>query len=178
MVMKQKKGQTVLYALVVFVAVVLLFCFAVFDFRNVSEDFALFDNPVIYWILRGLSFVFFFFAVAGDVYLLKQLFSKEPLVEVCDEYFYDNSSAISLGRILWSDMEQVYVKGGFLNIKLKNPEVYFAKKNRFQMQMIQANLKLGYGDVCLSPQRFKKDRGRFFDEFSKRMTVGQEGGVR
>jgi hypothetical protein len=83
----------------------------------------------------------------------------------------DNTSAISLGKIAWSDMEKVYVKGGFLTIKLKNPEAYFERMNWLQMLMIKANLKLGYGDVCISPQRFKKQAEEFVEEFKKRRPV-------
>ena len=120
-----------------------------------------------------LCFVGCFFATAGDIYLFKQLFSKEPLIEICDEYFYDNSSAISLGKIDWSEMERVYIKGGFLNIKLKNPEPYLREKNWLQMLMIKGNYRLGYGDVCISPERFKKEAESFIDEFSKRRAIDQ-----
>ena len=114
-----------------------------------------------------------FFSAAGGVYLFKQIFSKESLIEICDEYFYDNSSAISLGKIDWSEMERVYIKGGFLNIKLKNPEPYFKNKNWLQMLMIKGNYRLGYGDVCISPERFKKDGAKFLEEFSKRRAIDQ-----
>ena len=101
------------------------------------------------------------------------MLSKGPLIEICDEYFYDNSSAISLGKIDWSEMERVYIKGGFLNIKLKNPEPYLRKKNWLQMLMIKGNYRLGYGDVCISPERFKKEAESFIDEFSKRRVIDQ-----
>ena len=70
-------------------------------------------------------------------------------------------------------MERVYIKRGFLNIKLKNPEPYLSKKNWLQMLMIKANYKLGYGDVCISPERFKKKATNFIDEFSKRRVIDQ-----
>lgn len=93
------------------------------------------------------------------------------MIEICDDYFYDKSSAISLGKIAWYDMEKVYVKGGFLNIILKNPDKYFGKKNWFQRLMIKGNLKLGYGDACIGAERFKKDAKRFEEEFTKRKTI-------
>ena len=148
--------------------------FRYFDIRKLPHDYSfILDNAVAYWIFKSLCFVGCFFATAGDIYLFKQLFSKEPLVEICDEYFYDNSSAISLGKIDWSEMERVYIKGGFLNIKLKNPEPYLRKKNWLQMLMIKGNYRLGYGDVCISPERFKKEAESFIDEFSKRRAIEQ-----
>ncbi len=172
MIIKQNKKQTVLYALITLPAVVALSCFVIFDLRNLPHDPAVFlDNAFLYWVLKGLCLVGAFFAAVGDVYLFKQIFSKEPLIEICDDYFYDNSSAISLGKIVWSDMEKVYIKGGFLNIILKNPDKYFENKNWLQMLMIKGNLKLGYGDACISAERFKKDAKRFEEEFTKRKTI-------
>jgi hypothetical protein len=115
----------------------------------------------------------FVYCRRGDIYLFKQIFSKEPLIQICDEYFYDNSSTISLGKIAWSEMERVYIKGGFLNITLKDLRPYLAKKKRLQLLMIKANHKLGYGDVCISPERFKKESESFIDEFSKRRAIEQ-----
>ena len=68
-------------------------------------------------------------------------------------------------------MERVYIKGSFFNIKLKDPEPYLAKKNRLQLLMIKGNYKLGYGDVCISFERFKKDGAKFLDEFIKRRAI-------
>ena len=99
--------------------------------------------------------------------LFQDLTVKEVIIN------YDNSSAISLGKIDWSEMERVYIKGGFLNIKLINPEPYLRKKNWLQMLMIKGNYKLGYGDVCISPERFKKEAESFIDEFSKRRAIDQ-----
>ena len=174
MTIKQNKGQTILFAVITLIAVVGLFCLAIFDIRKLDHDYNfILDNAVAYWVFKSLCVVACFFAIAGDIYLFKQLFSKEPLIEICDEYFYDNSSAISLGKIDWSEMERVYIKGGFLNIKLKNPEPYLRKKNWLQMLMIKGNYKLGYGDVCISPERFKKQGESFIDEFSKRRAIDQ-----
>ena len=174
MTIKQNKGQTILFAVITLIAVVGLFCFAIFDIRKLPHDYSfILDNSVAYWVFKSLCFVGCFFATAGDIYLFKQSFSKGPLIVICDEYFYDNSSAISLGKIDWSEMERVYVKGGFLNIKLKNPEPYLGKKNWLQMLMIKGNYKLGYGDVCISPERFKKEAESFIDEFSKRRAIDQ-----
>ena len=58
-----------------------------------------------------------------------------------------------------------------MNIKLKNPGVYFHDKNWIQMLLIKANIKLGYGDGCISTQRFQKDAKAFFEEFNKRKTI-------
>ena len=174
MTIKQNKFQTILYAIITFVVAAGLFCFVIFDIRKLPHEYNfILDTAVVYWLFKVLYLIGGFFFAAGGVYLFKQMLSKEPLIEICDEYFYDNSSAISLGKIDWSEMEIVYIKGGFLNIKLKNPEKYFHNKNWLQMLMIKGNHRLGYGDVCISPERFKKDRENFLNEFTKRREIDQ-----
>ena len=174
MTIKQNKAQTILYAIITLVATVVFFGFVIFDMRKLPHDYSVaLDNTVVYWLFKAMCLIGGFFVAAGGVYLFKQIFSKEPLIEICDEYFYDNSSAISLGKIDWSEMESVYIKGGFLNIKLKNPDPYFENKNWLQMLMIKGNYRLGYGDVCISPERFKKDGENFLNEFTKRRKIDQ-----
>ena len=174
MTIKQNKFQTILYAIIALVATVVFLGFVIFDIRKLPHEYNfILDTAVVYWLFKVLYLIGGFFSAAGDVYLFKQMFSNEPLIEICDEYFYDNSSAISLGKIDWSEMERVYIKGGFLNIKLKNPEPYLRKKNWLQMLMIKGNYRLGYGDVCISPERFKKEAESFIDEFSKRRAIDQ-----
>lgn len=172
MTIKQNKGQTLLYAFMTLIGFAGCFFIAFVDLREIShKPEILIDNAVIYWIFRLLCFAFGAFCLFGEVYFVKQVFSKEPLIEICDEYFCDNSSAISLGKIRWEDMERVYGKGGFLNIKLKDPDYYFKIKSGFQRLLIKSNLKMGYGDVCISPQRFKRHGEEFLAEFKKRKDI-------
>ena len=174
MTIKQNKSQTILYAIITFVAAAGLFCFVIFDMRKLPHDYSIvLDNAAVYWLFKIFCLIGGFFFAAGGVYLFKQMFSKEPLIEVCDEYLYDNSSAISLGKIAWNEMDRVYIKGGFLNIELKNPDLYFKNKNWLQMLMIKGNHRLGYGDVCISSERFKKERANFLEEFCKRRAIDQ-----
>ena len=172
MIIKQKKGQTLLYAIIVLIFFAMFLCFTIFDIRKLPHDYNFWlDNSAIYWILKLLCVICSIITAMADIWFFKQIFSKEPLIEICDEYFYDNSSAISLGKIAWSDMDRAYIKGGFLNIELKDSRVYFKKKNWIQMKMIKGNLKLGYGDACISSERFKKEWKTFFDEFDRRMKI-------
>lgn len=172
MIIKQNKAQTILYAIIALAAAAGLLCFVIFDMRKLPHDHSLLlDNGLVFWSFKILCLVGCFFSAAGGVYLFKQIFSKKPLIEICDEYFLDNSSAISVGKIAWSDMERVFVQGGFLTIKLKNPEQYLQNMNWLQMLMIKSNYRLGYGDVCISPERFKKDRDNFLKEFTKRRAI-------
>ncbi len=172
MTIKQNKIHTIFFAVITLAMLLLLFYGAISDLRSV-EGFnrILLRYGFTYSQVKVMCIVGCIFFCFGEIYFAKEIFSKKLLIEICDEYFYDNSSAISLGKIAWSDMEIAYMKDGFLNIILKNPEAYIAKIGRFQKQLIQANFKLGYGNVCISTIRFKKSAPKFIKEFSKRMTI-------
>ncbi len=172
MIIKQNKSQTFWSAVFILLITGLFLLFVVVDFREMPhKPSLLLDSAVFFWAFRVLCAVFFLITASCTGYFIKQIFVKEPLIEICDNYLFDNSSAISLGEIRWDDMERAYIKGGFLNIKLKNPGVYFHDKNWIQMLLIKANIKLGYGDVCISTQRFQKDAKTFLQEFNKRKTI-------
>ena len=172
MVIKQNKGHTVMMVLANLAFTLFFLVLAFKDLRSMPHEESIFiDNVFLYCIVKLLTFVAVAFLGVSTVYSVKQLFSKEPLVEICDEYFYDNSSAISLGKISWEDMERAYVKSGVLNIDLKNPEAYIAKMNWLQRLFIKGNVKMRYGNVCINTERMKKHKKDFFEEFKKRMPL-------
>ena len=81
MTIKQNKGQTILFAVITLIAVIGLFCFAIFDIRRLPHDFSfILDNAVAYWVFKSLCFVGFFFATAGDIYLINSSFQKNSLL--------------------------------------------------------------------------------------------------
>ena len=175
MIIEQNKKQTLKNAVITLFAAALFFVFLIVDFRAMPhKPSLLIDSAVLFWGFRVLCAASMVVTLACTVYFVKQFFSKEPLIEICDDYLFDNSSAISLGKIKWEDMERAYIKSNFLNIKLKNPGVYFHDKNWFQMLFIKINLKLGYGDVCISAQGFQKQGKEFLEEFNKRKTITRQ----
>lgn len=147
------------------------FCMALFFFLIAALGiFATFsgeaENPLLDILLSFLCAFCASFILWAAIYLLRESKSDKPLIEITDTYFYDNSSAIALGRIPWSDMERVYFKGLFLNIKLRDPDVYLSRKNAISRLLIKINCLLGYGEVTVSPhQRFPKQADAFYDAF-------------
>ena len=100
MIIKQKKWQTLLYAILTLVFAIGFLCFTIFDIRNIPHDYHfLLDHAFFYWLYRFICFICAILTTIVDVWFFKQMFSKKPLIEICDEYFYDHSSAISLGKI-------------------------------------------------------------------------------
>lgn len=172
MIIKPNKKQTLKNTVITLFATGIFLLFWIVDFREMPHKPSLFlDSAAFFWGFRVLCAVSMVITLACTVYGAKELFSQKPLIELCDNYLLDNSSAISLGKIRWDDMERAYIKGVFLNIKLKNPGVYFYDKNWIQMLLIKANIKLGYGDVCISAYTLQKDAKQFFEEFNKRKTI-------
>ena len=104
-----------------------------------------------------------------------------PITKIMDygKFKYEQKKRASEARKnqKTTELKEVWIKPFIeendLNIKLKNPEPYLRKKNWLQMLMIKGNYKLGYGDVCISPKRFKKEAESFIDEFSKRRAIDQ-----
>ena len=81
MTIKQNTGQTILFAVITLIAVIGLFCFAIFDIRRLPHDYSfILDNAVAYWVFKSLCFVGFFFATAGDIYLINSSFQKNSLL--------------------------------------------------------------------------------------------------
>jgi hypothetical protein len=65
-------------------------------------------------------------------------------------------------------MERVYIKGAYLCIKLRDPDVYMARKGAIARLFIRGNRRLGYGDACICPtQLFPREASAFFDAFFK-----------
>lgn len=179
MIIRQDKKQAFLNMLYCIGGAVLIFLFVILDISSPEDkpDFMP-DNEFLYaiymlgFIICGIFFVF------AAIFFFRKLVSKKPLIEICDEYFYDNSSSASLGKIYWDDIEKAYIKNELLNIslniKLKNPEEYFKNKNRFQMMLINRNRKKGYGDIFISHMLLKKDWEKLIEEFGKRHVIEQD----
>lgn len=172
MKIRQNKKQTVFFAIFLLAVFALFFWFTAFDARKIPhEDSALLDVPLFYWIFRSLTAVCAVILALSELYFVKELFSDNPLIEICDAYFFDKSSVISYGKIEWADMARVYYRGGFLNIDFKDPDAYLKRMNALQRFLIRVNRKMGYGHACISVQRFKKDAKLFLEEFNKRMPI-------
>ena len=57
MTIKQNKFQTILYAIITFVAAG-LFCFVIFDMRKLPHDYSfVLDNTVVYWLFKALCLI-------------------------------------------------------------------------------------------------------------------------
>ena len=165
MVIQQNKRHSVsAVLLLLFVTAILLFPWII-DFRMVSDEPDLFDLPIFFWATRALCAIGIVPCLLCAIYYVIQLFSKEPLIEICDSYFYDHSSAVSVGKIRWQDIRAAYVKGAFFVLELKMPDQYLHRLNAWQRFLVKTNKKMKYGDICISPERFKDRANEFLTVF-------------
>lgn len=85
----------------------------------------IFDNPTIISIV-GLAAILFFGLVAVTVF--RKLGNKKAGLIINKEGIIDNSSGVSAGLILWTDIEEISVSQvmnqNFLILIVKNPQDY------------------------------------------------------
>ncbi|UUF13223.1 MULTISPECIES: STM3941 family protein [Flavobacterium] len=101
-----------------------------------------------------------FMGLFGIYFSTKKLFDKKPVVVIDAIGIIDNSSAVSLGRILWEDIDAIkeitVVNQKFIKIYLKNPEDYISKEtNVIKRNMIKMNLKQSGSPVSISVNGLK-----------------------
>lgn len=108
-----------------------------------SINFPIFNNKTIVFIIGLIGVIFFGFTT---IYLIKKLFDKSPGIIITEDGIYDNSSAVSLGFIPWTDIIEIKTSKvfteSFVNIVLKNPQAYIDKyKYTLRRKYIRTNRK-------------------------------------
>lgn len=126
---------------IVFVAAGLWF---VINPPNISSPF--FDNPTVIFVI-GIASALFFGLCA--VYLARKLQDNKPGLIIDNIGLTDNSSGVSAGQILWSDIDKITVleihQQKLIMLQVKNPQDYINKQtNGFKRKLMQFNFKM-YG---------------------------------
>lgn len=132
-------------------ALLLFAFFGFFDIRSISTEDSMFTLDWFYWVFKSFSISMFVLLLSVVIFFIKTLLTKKPIIEISPTGLNDNSSIISLGFIPWSDMERAYLKGMFFTINLKAPEEYLRRVGTLKRIFIKWNLRMGYGQVCISP---------------------------
>lgn len=156
-IIKQNNKNNLKFAVLMVIAFLIVILALIFDFRteNSSGIFAvLYQNKVVYNIFRALLFLCMIIIAYCLIFILIRAKKGKHLLVVDENGITDNSSAISLGYIPWCDIERVYVDSfintDFIEVELKNNEIYLEKVNLLKRKAIIANLKLGHQAVCIS----------------------------
>lgn len=139
--LSKKKIFLMLIGALVFVAIGLWF---VISPPTISNSY--WGNPTKIAIAGYASIVFF--GLCAFV-LIKKLPDNKPGLVIDETGLTDNSSGVSAGKILWSDMEDISVieihRQKLIMLQVKNPQDYIDKQtNGFKRKMMQMNYKM-YG---------------------------------
>lgn len=109
---------------------VVLGCWLLIYQPETSNPF--FDNPLIKYGAAIASILFFGF---GIFYFSKKVLDKKPGITIDDKGIFDNSSAVSVGLIPWTDFIKTSIvmtmKHEYLVIGVNNPEFYLNKQTNF-----------------------------------------------
>ena len=139
--LSKKKLILMLIGSIGFVAVGLWF---VINPPTISNPF--FGNPTLIFV-TGIASILFFGLCA--VYIARKLPDNKPGLIIDNIGLTDNSSGVSAGQILWSDIENISVieihRQRLIMLQVKNPQDYIDKQTSgFKRKMMQMNFNM-YG---------------------------------
>ena len=126
------------------------FFFAFCNFRQ-YVDVSLFNNDIVYYLIKGfMVFAFVFFGFGILVILRSVLLYRNKMIEIGDDYLLDKSSFSCGGEVRYTEIKSIYIKGMFLCIKLHNEEQFLKKQNFLKQLLMRANKKRGYEYITIS----------------------------
>jgi hypothetical protein len=128
-------------------------------------DNLFFGNPTILFIV-GLSSIVFFGLIAFTIF--RKLSDNKPGFIINRDGIIDNSSGISAGPVLWTDIEIIRVtqvmNQKFILIILKNPQDYIDRvKNPLKRKGMEVNYKNYGSPINISANALQTN----FDELYK-----------
>lgn len=139
--LSKKKLILMLIGSICFVAAGLWF---VINPPTISNPF--FGNPTVI-LVTGIASILFFGLCA--IYIARKLPDNKPGLIIDNIGLTDNSSGVSAGQILWSDIENISVieihRQKLIMLQVKNPQDYIDKQTSgFKRKMMQMNFNM-YG---------------------------------
>jgi len=145
-------------------ALMLIFSFifialGVFLVKN-PEHFVSYRYKNIEYI-RIMGIVLVLFCSVAFVYIPKKLFDKKSGLILDDIGINDNSSAVSVGLIRWTDIISIRTEKvrstNFLIISVSNPEKYIKSSNKLTGVLLKANMKMYGSPLSISSSGLKCD---------------------
>lgn len=128
-------------------------------------------NPITIFI-TGLASVLFFGLVA--VVVFRKLSDKKAGLIINREGILDNSSGVSAGLVLWTDIEKIEVRKvvnqKFLMVMVKNPEDYIRiVTNPLKRKGIQINYKSYGSPIFISANSLQTNFDKLYDVLIEKM---------
>ncbi|WP_316812239.1 STM3941 family protein [Pedobacter heparinus] len=141
-------------------------------FGNPTFDNTLLDNP---WFTKttGLaSLVFFGIAV---YFLIGKLIAKSPGLVIDDVGIEDYSSAVTVPKIYWKDVEAIEVltikSQPLILFKVSNPQIYIDGAKGFKRKMMALNYKWYGTPLCISANGLRVSFEELLQLVSERFEV-------
>ena len=126
------------------------FFFAFCNFRQ-YVDVSLFNNDIVYYLIKAfMAFGFVFLGLGILVILRSVLLYRDKMIEIGDDYLVDKSSFVCGGEIRYTEIKSIYIKGMFLCIKLHDGEQFLKKQNLLKRLLMRTNKKMGYEYITIS----------------------------
>ena len=114
--------------------------------------------------IKTIGLFLLVFCSSAWIYIPIKLFDKKPGLILDENGIYDNSSFVSVGLILWKDIESIRIEKikstKTLIVNIYNPEKYIDRSNRFKKVLLNLNTKL-YGTpltIGLAGLKFNRER--------------------
>ena len=129
-----------------------LLAFILGVFMSLLSFFIFFLNLDLFTRAVGLS-GFVFFSIC-TFFILKVKFKNRNILVINNEGITDNSTALALGFIPWSDVK--YMRIGFvgsqkfIDVGIRNEALYLERLNRWQRKVIKINQKMGFSMVAIN----------------------------
>ena len=143
-----KQSITVILAGIGLLAICFFFAFC--NFRQ-YVDVSLFNNDIVYYLIKAFMVFGFLFFVLGILVILRSvLLYRDKMIEIGDDYLVDKSSFVCGGEIRYAEIKSIYIKGMFLCIKLHDGEKFLKKQNFLKRLLMRTNKKMGYEYITIS----------------------------
>ena len=113
---------------------------------------------VLIWVRTVSLFCIIFFGLC-DLYSIKKLFDSNPGLVLNSIGIIDRSSAVSVGQILWRDLDGInvnWIQGQkFLTLYVTNPRKYLRRGGFFQRRINALNYQLYGSPINISVNTLK-----------------------
>ena len=120
------------------------------------SDVEIIGGEIIGKIIGLVGILFFGFCL---IFIAKRLFNPKDILIINENGIMDNSTAISLGFIAWSEIKSMYKKKmftqEFLCIDILNYEERIKGMLFIKRLLIKANKKMGYSPISITLQSTK-----------------------
>ena len=134
-------------------------------FIVLALNFAINPQKFTSYVFRNIEFIRTFGIIASIlfsvawVYFPVKLFDKKPGLILDENGINDNSSAVSVGLILWKDIVSIRTEKiqstKFLIINIDNAEKYLKRSSKFKRFLLKTNMRMYGTPITISSTGLK-----------------------